>query len=98
MARAYQQISLIVLWLRVGYLHIDNLYKAQDILLFRQCYALEKIHGTSAHIGWADGALRLFSGGESYERFVALFDQTALTAAFAERYGSSEAGAGGERR
>lgn len=31
----------------MGYLHIDNLYKpvAQDILLFKKCYALEKIHG-----------------------------------------------------
>lgn len=28
----------------MGYLHIDNLYKAQEILLFRTCYALEKIH------------------------------------------------------
>jgi hypothetical protein len=30
----------------MGYLHIDNLYKSQDILLFKRCYALEKIHGT----------------------------------------------------
>lgn len=34
----------------MGYLHIDNLYKNQKILMFRECYALEKIHGTSAHI------------------------------------------------
>ena len=36
-------------WHRVGagmsYLHIDNLYKAQEIFLFRRCYAMEKIHG-----------------------------------------------------
>ena len=32
----------------MGYLHIENLYKAQDILLFRECYALEKVHGTAA--------------------------------------------------
>src|SRR5690348_10996218 len=34
----------------MGYLHIGNLYKTQDLLLFRECYALEKVHGTSAHI------------------------------------------------
>lgn len=34
----------------MGYLHIDNLYKNQEILSFKECYALEKIHGTSAHI------------------------------------------------
>ena len=38
----------------MGYLHIENLYRpiAQSILLFREVYALEKIHGTSAHVGW----------------------------------------------
>lgn len=36
----------------MGYLHIDNLYKNQEILEFRRCYALEKIHGTSAHISY----------------------------------------------
>ena len=32
----------------MGYLHIENLYRpaAQTILLFRECYALEKVHGT----------------------------------------------------
>jgi hypothetical protein len=29
----------------MGYLHIDNLYKNVDILLFKECYAMEKIHG-----------------------------------------------------
>jgi hypothetical protein len=31
-------------------MHIDNLYKNQDILDFKECYAMEKIHGTSAHV------------------------------------------------
>ena len=41
----------------MGYRHIENLYRprAQTILLFRECYALEKIHGTSAHVAWRDG-------------------------------------------
>lgn len=34
----------------IGYLKINNLYKDQEILNFKECYALEKIHGTSAHI------------------------------------------------
>lgn len=36
----------------MGYMHIENLYKNQNILLFKKCYALEKIHGTSAHISF----------------------------------------------
>ncbi len=58
----------------MGYLHIGNLYKTPHVLLFRECYALEKVHGTSAHIGWNDGLLNYFSGGESHERFKSLFD------------------------
>lgn len=67
----------------MGYMHIDNLYKNQTILLFRECYALEKIHGTSAHIAWNGSDVRFFAGGGSYDAFVALFDRNALLAAFA---------------
>jgi len=66
----------------MGYLHINNLYKNQTIRLFRECYALEKVHGTSAHIRWSKGALTFYAGGEKYESFVALFDVAALTEAF----------------
>jgi len=66
----------------MGYLHIENLYRTQHILAFRECYALEKVHGTSAHIAWSDGALRFFSGGESHERFVGLFDGADLATRF----------------
>jgi hypothetical protein len=66
----------------VGYLHIANLYKSQDILLFRECYALEKIHGTSAHVEWRDDRVWFSAGGESHARFVALFDEASLTAKF----------------
>ncbi len=68
----------------MGYRHIDNLYKDQRILMFRECWALEKIHGTSAHVRWGDGRVWLHSGGEKAERFVALFDPTALTERFLE--------------
>ena len=82
----------------MGYLHINNLYKSQDILLFKECYAMEKIHGTSAHInfkfvqnGSDDSMIRdpkaqltFFSGGESHVRFVELFDQSKLLSIFSK--------------
>lgn len=87
----------------MGYRHINNLYKDQTILMMRECYALEKIHGTSAHIAWRDGVLSFSAGGEKRERFVSLFDSEALTAAFTamghpsivvfgEAYGGSQQG------
>jgi len=80
----------------MGYLHIDNLYKDQTPLMFNELYALEKIHGTSAHVRGqqiligtdaegADGCtikFTFFSGGTKHENFVKLFDQDALTKAF----------------
>jgi len=65
----------------MGYLHINNLYKDQTILMFREAYALEKIHGTSAHLTVeyvpckSKWDVRFFSGGESHDRFVGLFSQ-----------------------
>jgi hypothetical protein len=71
----------------MGYLHIHNLStKDQDILLFKECYALEKVHGTSAHISWNDNKLGFFSGGEKYDRFIKLFDHDKLTQIFTERH------------
>jgi hypothetical protein len=73
----------------MGYLHIENLYKNQWILLFKECYALEKIHGTSAHIifnppiaALSAGRLTFFAGGESHEKFVSLFDTVKLLQGF----------------
>jgi hypothetical protein len=66
----------------MGYLHISNLYQRTEILLFRECYALEKIHGTSAHVAWKDGKVRLFSGGAKHETFCALFENADLEAHF----------------
>lgn len=70
----------------MGYMHIDNLYKSQDILEFRRVYALEKIHGTSANVAWRKGDLRFFSGGEKHANFITLFDATTLEAKFRERF------------
>ena len=64
----------------MGYYSIDNLYKNQDIFLFKECYAMEKIHGTSAHIGIKDGRINLFSGGVQGEIFAQLFDIDKLLA------------------
>jgi len=69
----------------MGYMHIDNLYKSQDILMFKECYALEKIHGTSAHISMtSSGELRFFAGGVSHDSFVRLFDKEAIEASLRE--------------
>ena len=69
----------------MGYMHIDNLYKNKDILLFKECYALEKIHGTSAHISWSktDG-LKFFAGGANHEQFIQIFGELLLGAKFSQ--------------
>lgn len=68
----------------MGYMHIENLYRpeAQAILLFKHVYALEKIHGTSAHIAWKDSAITYFSGGEKHESFKTLFNEPQLIESF----------------
>jgi len=58
----------------VSYMHINNLYKDTTIMLFHRCWAMEKVHGTSAHIGWKDGAVSFFAGGSKHDAFVALFN------------------------
>lgn len=68
----------------MGYAHIDNLYKNQAILMFRHCWALEKVHGTTAGVTYVEGRpLAFFSGGTPHDGFVALFDASDLTARFA---------------
>lgn len=73
----------------MGYMHIDNLYRpsAQGVLAFKQVYCLEKIHGTSAHLSFSrarppEKVLNIFSGGESMERFSALFSAEHLIGVF----------------
>ena len=68
----------------MSYMHIDNLYKDQRILDFKRLYALEKIHGTSAHVAYKDGKLLFYAGGVKYDTFVALFDQEDLARRFTE--------------
>jgi len=83
----------------MGYLHIDNLYKNQEILMFKECYAMEKIHGTSAHITFLrihKGELedeipweyfyhiKFSSGGEKHDKFANLFNKEELIERFKE--------------
>ena len=75
-------------------MHIDNLYKNQEILMFKECYAMEKIHGTSAHISFKINEipstsesifnLNFSSGGEKHELFISLFDKKYLIKKFKE--------------
>ncbi len=71
----------------MGYLSIPNLYRpeAQQILAFKQVYALEKIHGTSAHLRWDGNLVHFFSGGERHDKFTSLFDQAKLKETFLEK-------------
>src|ERR1035437_230486 len=69
----------------MSYMHIDLIYKAQDILLFRECYAMEKIHGSSSSVSYNrnnNPKIRFFSGGESQDRFEKLFDAAKLETVF----------------
>ena len=80
----------------MSYMHIDNLYKNQDILLFKECYAMEKIHGTSAHVAWYGLRVKLFAGGSDYFAFKKLFDEPALEAVFKERFADGQVPVFGE--
>lgn len=77
----------------MGYLHIENLYRpaAQRILAFKEVFALEKIHGTSAHVAWDGTAVRFFSGGAKHSLFASLFDPAPLEALLQSAFGGNRA-------
>lgn len=68
----------------MGYRHINNLYKDKTVLMFKRLYALEKIHGTSAHLsfqyleGFDRYEIKYFSGGEKHDNFLQLFNDQEL--------------------
>jgi hypothetical protein len=70
----------------MSYRHIENLYKNKDILMFRECFAMEKIHGTSAHVKYnhKKNELTFFSGGAKHDQFVDIFDRQKLLEKFKE--------------
>ena len=56
-----------------------------EILLFKEAYAMEKIHGTSSHIGWNCMAHKInYFSGENHQLFVSLFDEEFLIKTFEE--------------
>lgn len=61
---------------------IKNLYQDTDVLMLRECYSLEKIHGTNAKLHWNHGLLDLYPGGESVDNFKTCFDVDAITERF----------------
>lgn len=69
----------------MSYAHIENHYKDPSMLMFRRIYALEKIHGTSAHVSYRrDQGIHFTPGSADYNRFGAYFARTTpgLRAAF----------------
>lgn len=70
----------------MGYLKIKNLYADPTILQSEsEVYALEKIHGTSAHFAYDEDGLKVFSGGIDHKLFCSQFDLALLTAMFRAR-------------
>lgn len=75
----------------MGYKKIENLYRDKTILtMFKHCFAMEKIHGTSAHLKFKDNKLTFFSGGEKYESFKKLFNEEELLAKYREKFVDAE--------
>ena len=74
----------------MAYQHIENLYKNQDILLFKECYAMEKIHGTSANISYKEDQLHLFPGGAKSEDFAKIFNTELLLELFRKHYSPTD--------
>lgn len=66
----------------MGYMHIENLYKDQSLLMFKRVYALEKIHGTSAAVAYKAGEINLEHGAVPHESFASVFNLEGLTRAF----------------
>ncbi|KKL69358.1 hypothetical protein LCGC14_2115790, partial [marine sediment metagenome] len=73
----------------MSYKHVNNLYKDQTILMFKECFAMEKVHGSSSHLTFRneiveEPELIYFSGGEKHETFKQLFNGGFLLAKFKE--------------
>jgi hypothetical protein len=71
----------------MGYLHIANLYASKNILLFKEVFCLEKLHGTSVHLSFdpdlPEGQqLVVFPGGIKYDAFVKCLDLESILAKF----------------
>ena len=67
----------------MSYFKIENLYRNPDALTLTEgeCYAMEKLDGTSSNLGYKDSKLSFYSGGSKYETFKLIFDEQALLSA-----------------
>lgn len=78
----------------MAYMHIDNLYKDPRILMFREVYALEKIHGSSASVSWkrneSKEKLVFFAGGCKQEDFRKLFPDDEWWLEKFDKFGADE--------
>lgn len=70
----------------MGYMKINNAYKDPNVLKFKQVYALEKIHGTSQHVGYKNGKLIFYHGGETRQNMLDFFNHDALMHFFASKF------------
>ena len=64
----------------MGYQKIINLHRPEassSIMGRKEVYALEKIHGTSAHIAYhRENGIKFFSGGiKPHEKFLSMLDE-----------------------
>lgn len=67
-------------------MHINNLYKDGRIFNFNECYAMEKIHGTSARLDWRDNKLQYHAGGMKHDTFQNLQDFDFIENRFEEEF------------
>lgn len=71
----------------MSYLHIENLDKDGRVLLFKQVWATEKIHGTGAWIVYSGPGPKLkFHSGQNAVAFASLFDAEKIKADLAKRF------------
>lgn len=91
----------------MGYMKIPNLYKDMRIFNLKECYAMEKVHGTSARIVWNNNEIQYVSGGMNHKTFCDIFNHEDLlekfdkefkdvkVVIFGEAYGGKEQGMSG---
>ena len=72
----------------MGYMHINNLYKDQTLMMFKEVFCLEKVHGSSSHLGWnfEKNDIHYYAGGEKHENFLKVFNHEELITKFRELF------------
>lgn len=71
----------------MGYAKIKNLYQQTDILMLKEVFCLEKIHGSSSWLNYSGSkGLTFYAGGVGQSEFEALFNKNELLEKFKELY------------